>query len=193
MLEDGHTQNRVLAFSRRGTFHMLDPETLAQLRTQVAGCVETDRYLLDGLLKEIAPLEYAQHRIHPRSTTSVSMVGTDGGNNELRFDPFLVQIIRVVDSNRNELWLEVVTPTTPVAALDARHFEGGRAISPLGRMMEALGVRSVTDLSFMLRDGTDEKPRSPSWVNVYRELTEWAVLLDMAKKDYGSDTLIIEL
>jgi hypothetical protein len=119
------------------------------------------------------------------------MVGTDGGNNELRFDPFLVQIIRVVDSNRNELWLEVVTPTTPIAELNSRHFENDRPISPLGRMMQALGVHSVADLSFMLRDGTQEKPRSPSWINVYREVTEWAVLLDMTKKDYGSDTLII--
>ena len=170
---------------------MLDPETLAKLRQEVAGCVVADRALLDDLLKEIAPLEHSQHRIHPRSTTSVSMVGTDGGNNELRFDPFLVQIIRIVDSNRNELWLEVVTPTTPIAELNSRHFENGRPISPLGRMMEALDVRSVADLSFMLRDGTPDKPRSPSWINVYREVTEWAVLLDMTKKDYGSDTLIV--
>ncbi len=170
---------------------MLDPETLAKLRQEVAYCVVADRTLLDDLLKEIAPLEHSQHRIHPRSTTSVSMVGTDGGNNEFRFDPFLVQIIRIVDSNRNELWLEVVTPTTPTAEPNSRHFENGRPISPLGRMMEALDVRSVGDLSFMLRDGTPDKPRSPSWINVYREVTEWAVLLDMTKKEYGSDTLII--
>lgn len=170
---------------------MLDPETLSVLRKQVSECVVTDRALLDVLLEEITPLEHSQHRIHPRSTTSVSMVGTDGGNNELRFDPFLVQIIRVVDSNLNELWLEVVTPTTKVADLNARHFEGDRPISPLGRMMDALGIRSVADLSFMLRDGTEKKPRSPSWINVYREVTEWAILLDMTKKDYGSDTLII--
>ena len=160
-----------------------------RLRTEVAECVTTDRGLLDELLGEISPLEHSQYRIHPRSTTSVSMVGTDGGNNELRFDPFLVQIIRVVDSNRNELWLEVVTPTTPVAALDTRHFSGKLPISPLGRMMRALNVNSVADLSPVLRDGTKKKPRSPSWTNVYRELTEWAVLLDMTHKDYGSDTL----
>jgi len=150
-----------------------------------------NRALLDDLLDEIAPLERSQNRIHPRSTTSVSMVGTDGGNNELRFDPFLVQIIRVVDSNRNELCLEVVTPTTTVAELDARHFREGQPVTPLGRMMHALGLRSIADLSFTLRDGTEDKPRSPSWINVYREVTEWAVLLDMTKKDYGSDTLIV--
>ena len=170
---------------------MLDPDSLNRLKIEVADCVTTDRTLLDELLAEITLLEHNQHRIQPRSTTSVSMVGTDGGNNELRFDPFLVQIIRVVDSNQNELWLEVVTPTTPVAVLNSRHFENGRPVSPLGRMMHALGVCSVADLSPMLRDGSERKPRSPSWIYAYRELTEWAVLLDMTNKDYGSDTLIV--
>jgi hypothetical protein len=170
---------------------MLDPDTLKVLRSEVARSVASDRELLHTLLREVQPLENSQHRIQSRSTTSVSMVGTDGGNNELRFDPFLVQIIRVVDSNHNELWLEVATPTTPVVALDQRHFKGSEPVSPLGRMMHALGIKSVAQLSPMLRDGTEERPRSPSWTNVYRELTEWAVLLDMARKEYGSDTLII--
>jgi hypothetical protein len=165
---------------------VIDPETLGQLRTQVAGCVAGDRGLLDQLLEEVRPLESAQHRIQPRSTTSVSMVGTDGGNNELRFDPFLVQI-----SSQNQLWLEVVTPTTPVVALDARHFDNaGKPQSPLGRMMSALGVKSVADLTPVIQDRSD-RPRSPSWTNVYRELTEWAVLLELLHKDYGSDTLIV--
>jgi hypothetical protein len=170
---------------------MFDPETLAVLRDQVAKCVFDDRALLDELLRDIQPLEHTQHRIQPRSTTSVSMVGTDGGNNQLRFDPFLVQVVRIVDSNQNQLWLEVVTPTTPIRVLDSRHFDSsGTPCSPLGRMMRALGVRSVRDLSPVLHDG-EKRPRSPSWTNVYRELSEWAVLFDLAQKDYGSDTLII--
>ena len=118
------------------------------------------------------------------------MVGTDGGNNELRFDPFLIQIIRIVDSSNNELWLEVVTPTTPVKELDARHLNGTTSLSPLGRMMLALGVKSVADLAPAIYDRTD-RPRSPSWTNVYREIIEWAVLLELLQKDYGSDTLFV--
>lgn len=171
---------------------MIDPEELKQLREQVAECVVNDRGLLDELLNEVEQLRQREQRIQPRSTTSVSVVGTDGGNNELRFDPFMVQVVRIVDSNKNQLWLEVVSPTTPVAKLDARHIApDGGALSPLGRMMIALKVRSVSQLSPVIRDGTETNPRSPSWTNVYRELTEWAVLLDLTKKDYGSDTLII--
>jgi hypothetical protein len=170
---------------------MFDPETLKRLREQVSKCVINDRSLLDQIVAEVRPLEHVQHRIHPRSTTSVSMVGTDGGNNELRFDPFLVQVTRIVDSNQNELWLEVVTPTTSVTELDARHFDSaGEAQSPLGHMMVDLGVKSVAELTPVIHDRGD-RPRSPSWTNVYREISEWAVLLELVKKDYGSDTLII--
>jgi hypothetical protein len=170
---------------------MFDPDTLKRLREEVSRCVVNDRSLLDQIVDEVRPLEHAQHRIHPRSTTSVSMVGTDGGNSDLQFDPFMVQINRIVDSNQNELWLEVVTPTTPVRDLDARHLDStGKPQSPLGRMMVALGLKSVTDLSPVIHD-TGDRPRSPSWTNVYRELSEWAVLLDMLKKDYGSDTLVV--
>lgn len=171
---------------------MIDPEELQQLKTQVAECVANDRALLDELLNEVEQLRQKEQRIQPRSTTSVSVVGTDGGNNELRFDPFMVQVVRIVDSNKNQLWLEIVSPTTPVAHLDARHIApDGTPKSPLGRMMVALRVSSVSQLSPVVRDGTEHNPRSPSWTNVYRELTEWAVLLDLTKKDYGSDTLII--
>ena len=36
-------------------------------------------------------------RIQPRTTTSISLVGTDGGNNKIQYDPFLIQLIRVVE------------------------------------------------------------------------------------------------
>jgi hypothetical protein len=56
--------------------------------------------------------------------------------------------------------------------------------------MAALGKRTVAELSFMIHERPD-RPRSPSWINVYRELTEWAVLLQLVRKEYGSDTLIV--
>jgi hypothetical protein len=89
----------------------------------------------------------APKRIHPRAATSVSLVATDGGNNSLRFDPFMVQVVRVVDSNDNELCLEVVTPTTPIDDLKKRQFDsGGNPITSLGRLMIALNVNSLTKL-----------------------------------------------
>jgi hypothetical protein len=120
------------------------------------------------------------------------LVGTDGGNNQLRFDPFLIQLVRVVDSSDNEYCLEAVSPTTPIEVLSRRQFSAdGSPCTPLGEMMAFLGVDSLSGLSHMIRPTAKGKPVSPSWVYVYRELVEWAVLFAVLKKDFGTDTLIV--
>jgi len=171
---------------------MIEPASQAQLRQAIAQCIATDRGVLDTLREEIRPLKYATRRILPRATTSISLVGTDGGNNQLRFDPFLIQLVRVVDSSNNEYCLEAVSPTTPVDSLSARQFNpDGSPRTALGEMMVFLGVRTLPELSHMIRPTDKGKPVSPSWVQVYRELVEWAILFAILKKDFGTDTLII--
>jgi len=120
------------------------------------------------------------------------LVGTDGGNNQLQFDPFLIQLIRVVDSSNNEYCLEAISPTTPVQKLNERQFAiDGSPSTALGEMMAFLGVSSLSSLSHMIRPSDKGKPVSPSWVQVYRELVEWAILFAILKKDFGTNTLIV--
>lgn len=69
---------------------MMDPESQAQLRREIVERMVADRALLDQLRDEIRPLRDSVRRIQPRATTSISLVGADGGNNRVRFDPFLV-------------------------------------------------------------------------------------------------------
>jgi hypothetical protein len=172
---------------------MIDPQSQAQLRQEVTERMVADRTLLDKLRLEVARLRPQVRRIRERNTTSISLVGTDGGNNRLVFDPFLVQIIRVVDSSNNEYVVEAVTPTTSVSALSTRQYdESGQPRTALGAMMAYLGVRDLTRLSHMIRANDDDRPVSPSWVQVYRELVEWAILFAILRnKDFGTDTLIV--
>ncbi len=171
---------------------MIDPADFQDLKQEIEKCVEADRSLLAQLCSEIDGLRNNVHRIRPRRATSVSFVAADGGNNQLRFDPFLIQIIRVVDSSNEHHCLEFVTPHIPVARLDERHLTPqGMPQSALGEMMRALGVESLAQLSPMIRDPAPGKPRSVSWVQVYRELTEWAVLFRLLSKDFATDTLVL--
>src|SRR6266513_2302565 len=173
---------------------MIDPESRRHLREEIAARMQADRVLLDTLREEIRPLRDRVRRIQARTTTSISLVGTDGGNNRLEFDPFLVQLVRVVDSSNNEYCLEAITPTTSVTALSRRQFDTtGDPVTALGEMMAFLGVTDLTKLSHMIRrNDTNDRPTSPSWVQVYRELVEWAILFSLIRThNFGSDTLIV--
>ncbi|MBX6329981.1 MAG: hypothetical protein IRY89_15545 [Pseudolabrys sp.] len=171
---------------------MLDPASQTALRTAIAEQIGADRTVLTRLREEVRPLLSQTHRISPRTATSISLVAADGGNNQLRFDPFLVQLVRVVDSGNNEYCLEAVSPTMSVAALSTRQFANRECPTALGRMMNYLGVSELPQLSHMIRPDDGERPNSPSWVQVYRELVEWAILFAIVReKDFATDTLIV--
>jgi hypothetical protein len=172
---------------------MIDPDSQLQLRADIAERIANDRVLLDELRSEIRPLKAAVRRIQPRSTTAISLVGTDGGNNAIPFDPFLIQLVRVVDSSRNEYCLEAISPTTDIHALSERQL--GHSETPstaLGQLMSYLGVDDLSRLSHMIRPAQKGEPISPTWVQVYRELVEWAILFSIVRtKDFGTDTILV--
>ena len=172
---------------------MIDPESQALLKQEITERMMADRIILDQLRAEIRPLRNMVRRIQPRTTTSISLVATDGGNNSLQFDPFLVQIVRIVDSSNNEYCLEAITPTTSIAQLSDKQFNPDRSPrTALGELMASLGLTQLPELSPMIRSNDDGRPTSTSWVQVYRELVEWAILSAiMRKKDFGTDTLIV--
>jgi hypothetical protein len=103
----------------------------------------------------------------------------------------MIQLVRVVDSSRNEYCLEVITPNTSFDLLNQRHF--GITESPrtlLGQLMNYLELDKLEKLSPVF--GAPAERRSASWVAVYKELTEWAVLFSLVReKDFGTDTIIV--
>lgn len=162
---------------------MFLPEQLPELHRQIRSQAARDFGILDELLGHARALAGGVRPIRPRSATSVALTAADGGNNAVAFNPFSLQIIRVVDSHGKELFLDVVSPTTDVAELSRGHLARGTC---LGRLMSDLGAGSLRELSPMLAG------RSPSWVDVYRELCEWSTLYDLVcHHDFAADTLVV--
>lgn len=171
---------------------MIDPESHKKLSEEISRRIMEDRGLLDDIRSEIRPLRDQVRRIQPRTATSISLVGTDGGNNKIEYDPFLIQLIRVVDSSNNEYCLEAVSTSSKIRELNTRHLENGKGITALGELMEFLGVDSLHKLSPMIKTNEGKDLASPSWVQVYREITEWAILFNIIRtKEFGSDTLVV--
>src|SRR5687768_13428373 len=102
---------------------VIDADSQRALKQQVLDRIVEDRVVLERLRAEVRPLRDGVRRIQPRSTTAVSLVGTDGGDNSIPFDPFLIELVRIVDSSSNEYCLEAITPTTPMGELAARHLD----------------------------------------------------------------------
>lgn len=173
--------------------YTVKPESYRSLKQEIIERMAADKVLLEQLRSEIRIIKSDVRPIQTRNATSISLVATDGGNVSLRFDPFLVQIVRVVDSYNNEFCLEAITPTTSITALSTRQFnEDGSPRTALGEMMRYLDVTTLSALSHMIRKNDDGRPISPGWVKVYRELVEWAILFSLIKnKDFATDTLII--
>lgn len=160
-------------------------EQLPQVKRLIGEQAARDKALLDQLLAEVAAIGQVRI-IKPRSATSVALMAADGGNNRVAFNPFYLQLIRVVDSHGKELFMDVVSPTSDIGELSRRHLDDTGAHSPLGRLMLDLGVGSLQQLSPMMNAD------STGWVLTYRELCEWATLYELiCSRRFAQDTLLV--
>lgn len=165
---------------------MFDADQLPELKKLIGEQAARDRQLLDGLLAEVRAAAGGVRTIKPRAATSVALTAADGGNNRVTFNPFYLQVIRVVDSHGKELFMDVVSPTTDLGELSRKHLDRAGPHTPLGRLMADLGVGSLAELSPMMNR------HHRGWVQTYRDLCEWATLYELVcYKDFAQDTLIV--
>jgi len=176
---------------------MFESEEIPGLKQQIQESTKRDWRLLDGLCQDIRDLKVNARSIKPRTATAVSFVASDGGNNKLQFDPFLLQIVRVVDSYGKRLCFEVISPTTDTDELYAIQFhKDGAPKTALGRMLVDLGPKSLHELSSAIPTGgvIRDHPEDvkPGWVLTYRDLCEWATLYErICYQAFPTDTLLV--
>lgn len=179
---------------------MFDLDSLPVLRKAIYERAQCDNKILDALRREVRSFASEVRTIKPYSTTAISLVASDGGNNQLSFDPFYVQLVRVTDSYGKELCVDAVSPSTDTDELGKAQFNpDGTPRTALGKMMKDLGVNNpphLNRLSPMIPKGSDIRNNPDSvtsgWVQTYRDLCEWAVLYErICHTTFATDTLIV--
>lgn len=169
---------------------MLNSADIESLKRLIRELVESDATRLEELRRQARELRDKVRPIRPRTTTVVSLVAADGGDNSFEFDPFLVYVTRVVDSYGKIHFQDTLSPFSDVRALSKRHLKEG---TPLGRLMQDIGVQELWELSPMIpAPGTTEDKIKPGWLKVYRDLGEWAALYDyLTQGNFPSHTLVV--
>ncbi|NPV49637.1 MAG: DNA double-strand break repair nuclease NurA [Candidatus Methanofastidiosum sp.] len=129
------------------------------------------------------------NELNYRQCHAIAPVATDGGENKLYFEPISIDIIRVVDSEGKEHVQKII----PISA-DYEVYKNLFYETPiLKKFLDRLSI-SYDDVSYMLPNKDDkdvEESKVAQYVGVFREILEWAVLLEMAWNPGPSKVLLM--
>lgn len=123
-----------------------------------------------------------------RDCYSLATVATDGGENNLTFEPLNLEIIRVVDSEGIER-IQKIIPVTTDPDFFIHMFE---EIGILKRFLTRLGIE-YHDVSYFLpiEKKTEQKAYFRTIIKNFRDILEWAVLLEIAWNPQQKPTLLL--
>jgi len=141
---------------------------------------------LQGLRTLTKKLEIQE--IGYRDCYSIATVATDGGENNLTFEPLNLEIIRVVDSEGIER-IQKIIPVTTDPDFFIQMFE---EIDILNRFLNRLDVE-YSDVSYFLpvEKNNGQKTYFRTIIKNFRDILEWAVLLEMAWNPPKNPTLLL--
>lgn len=123
-----------------------------------------------------------------RDCYSLATVATDGGENNLTFEPLNLEIIRVVDSEGIER-IQKIIPVTTDPDFFIHMFE---EIGILKRFLTRLGIE-YHEISYFLpiEKKTEQKAYFRTIIKNFRDILEWAVLLEIAWNPQQKPTLLL--
>ena len=162
-----------------------------ELSEKLGKAVEKEAPLIEELRAAVRTLDVK--KLGSRPCRSIAPVATDGGENRLSFEPLNLEIIRVVDSEGTHLVQEVI----PLSDREGVFQSYAGRMPVLTAMMRALGRTELADISFLVgrtASASDEERRHPDirgQVRAFRDIIEWAVLLDLASRDWPTDVLLL--
>ncbi len=123
-----------------------------------------------------------------RECYSIAPVATDGGENRLIFEPLNLEILRVVDSEGRER-IQKIIPVSTDPDVFSKMFE---EIEVLKRFLKRLDT-NYENLSYFLptKKEEDEYVNVRNVIRNFRDILEWAVLLDIAWEPEKTPILLL--
>ena len=156
----------------------LAEDDFEQIRSRVQAAYEIEEPVVQKFREFAKRLKNEVKEIKPYSANAVSFVSTDGGDNRLYFNPAVIELIRVVDSQGNQCALDAIAGNTKYDSLNAKL----ELVPPLKRLCEDIN-KNIMQLSHFLK-GLGEAGKSTGAAQIYRDILEWAVLYDLLHKEW---------
>lgn len=158
------------------------------LKTRMVEAVKKESAQVEELRREVRRLTVKKLGYRPCKT--IAPLATDGGENRLTFEPLNLEIIRVVDSEGQSLVQEVIAISE-----DDSVFRGlSERLPVMQGLLRELGI-DFEALSYLLgsKKSRDVKRVSDNRgrVRAFRDIVEWAVLLDLASRNWPVDVLLL--
>jgi len=166
---------------------MLSEDNLELIKSQIESNYNaTEEPIINDLRNFAKKIKQNIKVLRPYTSTAVSFVSADGGNNYIKFSPCILELVRVVDSRGVQCAIDPIFGNSDLNALNERV----NKIKPLKRLCNDLGINKLSDISYLLSDfGQTEKTNGA--VKIYRDIVEWAILYDFLFNDWGNNTIII--
>ncbi len=165
----------------------LETLDMKEVREELRRALEVEQPLLDALRAQVRA--FGIQEIGYRRCYAISPVATDGGENRLTFDPLNLEIIRVVDSDGRERFQKILPLSGGTEIFRVAFDSKQPKHSPvLARFLERLDIE-YGDLSYFLDPARAEGDLRAA-VRPFRDIVEWAVLLDIAW-DPGQTTALV--
>src|SRR5438094_5205622 len=161
---------------------------MKQVREELRRALEKERPLLDGLRSQVRA--FRVHEIGHRQCYAIAPVATDGGENRITFDPLNVEILRVVDSDARERFQKIL-PLSGGSSIFRAAFDSSSSdrVPLLVQFLERLDI-GYDELSYIL-DVSEDDGDIRAAVRPFRDIVEWAVLLDIAWEPGQTKALVI--
>lgn len=160
----------------------------SDLKARMAEAVQKEAAQVEELRREVRRLTIRKLDYRPCKT--IAPLATDGGENRLTFEPLNLEIIRVVDSEGQDLVQEVIA----ISEDDSVFQEMSERLPVMQHLLQSLGIEFEA-LSYLLGSNKSRDVERVSdnrgRVRAFRDIVEWAVLLDLASKDWPVDVLLL--